>query len=351
VTLGESYANQGSIGKGCRGRKNIQKCLTLLLVLLGMVSLVSAQEQPQTQKKSTAPPDIPVASQQVISELAKDNYDRVAASPGQLKTVFVQDTGLLVELKRWIAKEASDNGQIVSDEDLTDAAVFQRLNNDIKFRAVATRLVQKYGYLRPTVNPDSEMGKQQTLVLQERAKKIVQIQAEEDAEEAAIKKQQRQNIRLVPCPLGEDETPTDNLDCYDYFGTSRTRGGVNQPGTTNPRDFQQPYPPSDQSYPPYPSSPILRAQNDGTGSDLGVSGQDSSASQRLADLMVSGGLTGDTSSLVGGMGGGVGGGATSTDQLDLTSMDPRRLQALQALQNGGASQQDLSALNTGRSDI
>jgi len=33
-----------------------------------------------------------------------------------------------------MAKEASDNGQVIVDEDLTDAAVYERLTNDVKFR-------------------------------------------------------------------------------------------------------------------------------------------------------------------------------------------------------------------------
>jgi len=39
----------------------------------------------------------------------------VAASADQLKEVLVKDAGILVELKRWVAKEATDNGQIVED--------------------------------------------------------------------------------------------------------------------------------------------------------------------------------------------------------------------------------------------
>jgi len=32
-----------------------------------------------------------------------------------------------VELKRWVAKEATDNGQIVEDSSLTDQTIFDRL--------------------------------------------------------------------------------------------------------------------------------------------------------------------------------------------------------------------------------
>src|SRR5215469_3812589 len=73
------------------------------------------------------------------SDLAKDNLDHVAASPLLLKEVLAGDPGLMVELKRWAAQEASDHGQLVSDDDLTDDAMYDRLKRDVKFRAVATR--------------------------------------------------------------------------------------------------------------------------------------------------------------------------------------------------------------------
>jgi hypothetical protein len=57
------------------------------------------------------------------SELAKDNLDRVAASETQIAGLLSANPGLLVELKRWMAKDASDKGQIVQDEDLEDAAI------------------------------------------------------------------------------------------------------------------------------------------------------------------------------------------------------------------------------------
>src|ERR1700739_1031593 len=80
-----------------------------------------------------------------LSELAKDNLSRVAASSAQIRTVLVKDSGLLVELKRWVAKEDTDNGQIVQDSDLSDQPIFVCSPHDVAFRAVATRLVQRYG--------------------------------------------------------------------------------------------------------------------------------------------------------------------------------------------------------------
>src|SRR5579872_1800234 len=117
-----------------------------------------------------------------LSELAKDNLNRVAASAVDIRDVLVKNPGLLVELKRWVAKEAADNGQVVEDASLSDQAIFDRVDSDVLFRSVATRLLQRYGYLLPTTNPDSNLGKQEEFVLKERARRLVQIEAQEDSQ-------------------------------------------------------------------------------------------------------------------------------------------------------------------------
>lgn len=94
------------------------------------------------------------------SELTLQNLDRVAASASQITAVLNGDPGLLVELKRWVAKDAADRGQVVGDADLTDDAIFTRLSGDLRFRAMATRLLQRYGYLLPKMTPDSEEARE-----------------------------------------------------------------------------------------------------------------------------------------------------------------------------------------------
>ena len=107
------------------------------------------------------------------SDLANDNLNRVGASASQITTVLNANPGLLVEMKRWLAKDSADRGQIVEDSDLTDAAIFARILQDQRFRAAATRLLQSYGYLLPKANPDSEIGREQAALAQERIRQIV----------------------------------------------------------------------------------------------------------------------------------------------------------------------------------
>lgn len=109
-----------------------------------------------------------------VSALARENLNEVAAPAMQIKAILLQDPGLMVLLKDWVAEDATDHGQVLTVDDLTDAAIYERLETDVQFRSIATRLVQKYGYLMPEVNPTSQMGQQQLMVMQERAKLVAQ---------------------------------------------------------------------------------------------------------------------------------------------------------------------------------
>src|SRR5215475_5690169 len=158
----------------------------LFVLFLGLIEGASSQQNP---RRPDARDDAAQSRSTVQSDLARENLDRVAAAAVDIREVLATQPGLMVELKRWIAKEASDNGQIVDDSDLTDAAVLERLNNDVRFRSVATRLLQRYGYLLPDVNPDSSMGKQEEVLIKERARRIVQVEAQEDSESLKPPKQ------------------------------------------------------------------------------------------------------------------------------------------------------------------
>jgi polysaccharide export outer membrane protein len=120
------------------------------------------------------------------SDLGRENLSRVAASPAEIKVVLLKDPGLMVELKRWVAKDATDHGQIIQDEDLTDNAIFDRLESDVQFRSVATRLLQRFGYLVPKLNPESDAGKEHQLLILERTKWAAQ-HAEENRQQAHMR--------------------------------------------------------------------------------------------------------------------------------------------------------------------
>jgi protein involved in polysaccharide export with SLBB domain len=149
---------------------------TALAMTFGAAAIHAQSDQDQPQQRRPMP----------TSELSRQNDNRVAASAIDLKAVFLRDPGLMVEIKRWIAKDATDNGQMVTDNDLADDAVFERIENDVRFRSVCTKLVQKYGYLVPKLNPESDQAKEHELLVQERVKWT----AQEDEEARARARQE-----------------------------------------------------------------------------------------------------------------------------------------------------------------
>src|SRR5579864_9802966 len=118
------------------------------------------------------------------SDLALQNLSRVAASAAEIKAVLARDAGLMVELKHWVARDATEHGQIVTDSDLTSDGIFGRLETDLQFRSIATALVQQYGYLVPKLNPDSDSGKEHELLLQERVRRLEQNQEQGELAQA-----------------------------------------------------------------------------------------------------------------------------------------------------------------------
>jgi polysaccharide biosynthesis/export protein len=118
------------------------------------------------------------------NDLTLDNLERVGASEAEITEALRKDPGMLVELKRWVAKDAADRGQILIDSDLADSAIFQRLASDQKLRAAATRLLQRYGYLVPKLNPESEQAHERDLFMQERVRMLAAAQ-ERDQTNAA----------------------------------------------------------------------------------------------------------------------------------------------------------------------
>ncbi|MGC1686456.1 MAG: SLBB domain-containing protein [Candidatus Acidiferrales bacterium] len=213
-----------------------------------------------------------------------NNQDRVAASAAQIKEVLIVDAGILVELKRYVAKEATDNGQLVDDAALTDVAIFERLERDVPFRSLATRLVQRYGYLLPSVNPLSDAGKQNELVLKERARRMVQVEAQEDAQAVLdAKKDAAREETEGKCDPQQDST------CGQTPPTRTKR-------STAPQNNQEP---SDQDSLPLPggipgfSSPQLM-RTGGSTSDTDLRGGSSDTAAALRQFGI-GGISNDRS--------------------------------------------------------
>jgi polysaccharide biosynthesis/export protein len=184
-----------------------QKLFQKSVHCVAWLALCQASYGQANLRRSSAPSDASTNRTPELSELAQENYSRVAASSPQIRTVLAQEPGLLVELKRWVAKEATDNGQIVEDGNLSDAAIFDRLDRDLAFRSVATRLLQRYGYLLPTANPESSFGREEEFVLKERARRLVALEMQDDNSLRPERNNQDQTVeRTSTCDPRQDET-------------------------------------------------------------------------------------------------------------------------------------------------
>src|SRR5204863_3293024 len=189
----------------------VSKLIGLPALALLFCSQAYAQRQTQgsaAQGSGTeTPARMPLHSPDIIS----DNLDRVAASADQILEVVNKEAGLMVELKRLLAQDAGVSGQILEESDLTDVAVAERLRSELRARVLATRLLQRYGYLVPRLNPDSDLDAEQKLVRQERAQVLARAAERRDSlgETATASRNGGCDLRSVPeCALpssvGED---------------------------------------------------------------------------------------------------------------------------------------------------
>lgn len=326
---------------GCgRGRRPTMRCeiergwtmlyhgkfLVLTTSLIALMLSLGARAQEENDRR----PETRNASASVRpaepSDLAKENLSRVAASSEQLRVVLLGDPGILVELKTWVAKEATNSGQVVEDSLLTDQAIFDRLDRDVAFRSVATRLVQRYGYLLPNVNPDSEAAKQQDLVLKERAHILAQRQDQEQAALLAAAEEERKQLRQEAKTDRTVCDPRTQSVCDEPASTQRQLGNPT-PGDITVPDSIPPVLP-DQTSPNEPLRSTRRASLDQSESG-GFSNQDSGLTL-ASDSRRSSTGTEPGSGMRSGAGGSSAGG---TDGLD-------------ALMRRG-SLEDMSALSTG----
>jgi polysaccharide export outer membrane protein len=295
--------------------KYIFRTAAILIAILSGCNVTPAQNQRPAPMPS--------------SDLGRANLNRVSASAAEIKVVLLKDPGLMVELKRWVAKDATDHGQILRDEDMTDDAIFDRLTADIQFRSTATLLVQRYGYLVPKLNPDSDAGKEHELLVQERVKWAAQ-HAEEGRAKAHAKKEEalekaraceEQDEQLCPA-LQRSSRPSPRAG-YEQ-GQDQDNGTGDLPSRSNPTypDLTSPSPGT--------TGPLERAQlmqTSGDGSEISqLSGGELLGSSGSPGGMMLPGMTPDLVQQMGGggttglsLGAGASAGTRSGGNLELQS--------------------------------
>lgn len=327
------------------GLKNAQHAMTRARsrqLALFALALVSAVASDRVSGQSSRPVPLP------SSDLARENMAHVSASAAELKAVLLKDTGLLVELKRWVAKDATDHGQIISDTDLTSDAIFDRLETDSRFRSIATELVQRYGYFQPELNPDSALGKQQALVIQERSKWIAQSEQEEMA---AARQRDAQKLQKASACDPQAEGSCDTRPALETTQPQGT-GGVpgNAPGA--PLPLNPATHPNELSPPSMPGGQLLQANDTGQnnfGIGMNVSDLNRGDNDGTSDAMANFGEIGGSRSSEGSSGGGGSGQNSSrqnmaSDPLAQANAEFAMSNQSEAFAAGGANSLDLTQL-------
>jgi polysaccharide export outer membrane protein len=235
-----------------RPRSSRRILIFVLTAFLRLVAPYASEAQSRQQNTSATR----------ASDLALQNLSRVAASAAEIKAVLVKDAGLMVELKHWVARDATDHGQIISDSDLTNDSIYGRLEEDIQFRSIATALVQRYGYLLPKMNPDSDLAKEHQLLVQERTKWLAQNQEEELALARQRVAQNSQNTGSCDPQLDQD---------CSFSQTRSAASGGNGQGLQHEELPSRPTPlePNSPNLPNRDENPLLRTQLTQTGADSG----------------------------------------------------------------------------------
>ena len=135
-----------SVRRDFRTRVEIARRLTATLLayalaVMPFTPMAASAGQQQDQRGQTAN-SITQGREQVTgferrpssSDLVSQNMARVAATPEQILAAVNKDSGLMVELKMLYAQEAGQQGQVLEEKDLTDAAVEARLRQDLRLR-------------------------------------------------------------------------------------------------------------------------------------------------------------------------------------------------------------------------
>lgn len=156
---------------------------------------------------------VQVAAQSARTDIVADNLDRVAATAGQILQVLSEDAGLMVEMKRAIAEDAGAAGQLLEESDLSDEAVGQLLRENLRVRALATRLLQRYGHLLPKIDPQSEAAGELKARQQARERAMqreLEIEANAPEEQSCVdcrtpgRTPAKEKPRAVPAPVSAD---------------------------------------------------------------------------------------------------------------------------------------------------
>lgn len=132
-----------------RLRSKVQ-CFTALVVFIVGCALGSlGQQLPQEEIR--------------LSEVgnAKRSTTQPYLSADQVVAILKREPGLLLQVKRVLIQKAEEEGRYLSEEELTDEAVFHLVSEDWFIRSIATKEITDRGYI--TIKPTKEEAEQRRM--------------------------------------------------------------------------------------------------------------------------------------------------------------------------------------------
>src|SRR4029453_44859 len=127
-------------------RSCVKKPAFFFLLASLSVAQASAQYQwPYDQKTALETPD----------SRAEDAAAQLATlSPEKIISILRDETGLMLQFKKLLVREAYQQGRILDPEDLTDDAVFRLIREDANIRVLATREIEDRYYVKAKPSDD-----------------------------------------------------------------------------------------------------------------------------------------------------------------------------------------------------
>lgn len=230
----------------CRG--TAAGALVSLLVAISVSVARPHQSERKSPESQSADPAGFKSAQRLPNDLVSRNLEHVAATADQILAVLNRDSGLMMEFKAAFAREAGLQGQIVEDRDLTDAAIADRLRDDLRLRLLATTVLRKYGYLQPKINPESELAEE---------KSLMQRQHMQDLQRASLTQQSGPAASSAGLPSCDPRTSLECAAKWQAVLQGQQNAAPQAPTEAQPSSSE----PLPRLNPPSSSnSPTLRAQ-------------------------------------------------------------------------------------------
>jgi len=118
----------------------IARAAILAALLILCTAFVCAQDSPVYGRTR--------ALDESRSQAERQAEQTVSLSPEKLIVLLQKEAGLLLEVKKLLARKAFEQGRILEPRDLTDEALFRLLREDENIRVLATQEVSKRLYIR-----------------------------------------------------------------------------------------------------------------------------------------------------------------------------------------------------------